>query len=829
MKKNFFKKLSFVMALAMIVSIVAPAASAFAATTPSLYTTIKYLYLNDEGSNKINEYDFNIKNKVTGSTYKWTSSNEAVATVDAKTGEVVGLTVGKTTITCVVTLPTKKTKTLTATVKVRDNIETLAVSNAPTEAIAVDSEYNLNRSFTTFNNSTTKTSSITRWVVEGTDATIEADSGIFKATKAGTYKVTAYAFQSAARYDAWKADATANAAYVLASATAEIKVVVGITAVKVVTPKQLEITFNSDVKDIVNDKTDITVDLKLDGTYTAMVPVASFDSISADGKTVKFSVYDNLTNDKTYVVKAGGASIEKLVQIGTPVSISMENQTAPAGTAYTVKYELLDQYGVNVASLYNASVVKSSTVAFTNATTGTFTLLNGQVAFVSYSYSIINADGTINTISTGTKTITGAASTATSSFEWNIFTSAANAATAFATAKKTIKVGETGQYLNARVLMSDASYNYSGYTFESLNQGILMIDKNTSLLTALTAGSALVKVLDSNSNVVGYFNVSVTAASAVASAKASTTTVKLSNGYDVNGVTTQEYVDVTIKNVDQYATETAATIDTVNSYVANAARSTDAAAITFPATDKVRFTAVSGKTGTFVYVVKTTAGFYVSINVTVAAPGAMATYSIDATQTAIDSYVANPDTVSTLDFTVYGVDAAGFKKSLVVTGGSTTLTYSVAGPVDFTESLTDPNSDGTVTFDLNDMVDTGAENGTYTFKVAIGGVVYTKTFTVNNSRPAAEVNVSALSATVVSGTALSTVLESLIDLEISDVDQTITSATFVSGNTAVLNNTGVFVTAGTVTVYVKTVGYTNTVDAFATSADVYKSFTFTVN
>ena len=49
MKKNFFKKLSFVLVLAMIVSVIAPAAGAFAATAPKLNATKKYLQLDKDG------------------------------------------------------------------------------------------------------------------------------------------------------------------------------------------------------------------------------------------------------------------------------------------------------------------------------------------------------------------------------------------------------------------------------------------------------------------------------------------------------------------------------------------------------------------------------------------------------------------------------------------------------------------------------------------------------------------------------------------------------------------------------------------------------------
>ena len=67
MKKNFFKKLSFVMALAMIISVVAPAAGAFAATTLKLNATSKTLFLGENDA-----YNFNVIGKSTGATESWT-------------------------------------------------------------------------------------------------------------------------------------------------------------------------------------------------------------------------------------------------------------------------------------------------------------------------------------------------------------------------------------------------------------------------------------------------------------------------------------------------------------------------------------------------------------------------------------------------------------------------------------------------------------------------------------------------------------------------------------------------------------------------------------
>ncbi|MDF2514208.1 MAG: hypothetical protein K0S04_4074, partial [Herbinix sp.] len=82
MKKNFFKKLSFVMALAMIISVIAPAAGAFAATGLRLNATSKTLFLGESTKS----FNFNPLGMSKGATQKWTSSKPSVATVNAKNG-----------------------------------------------------------------------------------------------------------------------------------------------------------------------------------------------------------------------------------------------------------------------------------------------------------------------------------------------------------------------------------------------------------------------------------------------------------------------------------------------------------------------------------------------------------------------------------------------------------------------------------------------------------------------------------------------------------------------------------------------------------------------
>lgn len=64
-------------------------------------------------------FDINIKSKVKGSKYTWTTSNKKIATVNKKNGIVTAVKKGKAVITCKITLPDGSTKTLKANVTVK--------------------------------------------------------------------------------------------------------------------------------------------------------------------------------------------------------------------------------------------------------------------------------------------------------------------------------------------------------------------------------------------------------------------------------------------------------------------------------------------------------------------------------------------------------------------------------------------------------------------------------------------------------------------------------------------------------------------------------------
>jgi uncharacterized protein YjdB len=113
-------------------------------TTPSLTATTVLLASRTA-------YDINLNNKVSGTLYKWTSSNEKVAKVNSKNGLVSAVSEGTATITCEMAFPDGSAQELTSFVSINydDNATilsdtaldldigdkyTLKVENAPTGA-----------------------------------------------------------------------------------------------------------------------------------------------------------------------------------------------------------------------------------------------------------------------------------------------------------------------------------------------------------------------------------------------------------------------------------------------------------------------------------------------------------------------------------------------------------------------------------------------------------------------------------------------------------------------------------------------------------------------
>ncbi len=134
--KSFFKKLAFVMALAMVVSMVAPAGDAFAAESGIAIQGTDTIVTEYTFEKAPATFDFCFKGAPSDwkSTYEWTSSNEAVATVD-KTGLVAAVAPGTAVIT--ITAGADKSYVETVKITVKEDVEELVAKQTTHDNVQV--------------------------------------------------------------------------------------------------------------------------------------------------------------------------------------------------------------------------------------------------------------------------------------------------------------------------------------------------------------------------------------------------------------------------------------------------------------------------------------------------------------------------------------------------------------------------------------------------------------------------------------------------------------------------------------------------------------------
>lgn len=155
-------------------------------TTVSAATTPKFKKSKVEISGIGNTYTLVINNKVKGSTYKYSTSKKSVAKVSSK-GVVTSVAPGTATISCKITYPTKKTKTITCKVTVILPADQIAITNEKTNAnnshvMTVNTTFDFDYELTPI-----KSTDKAYWYVEKGDSIVVEDSanGIVKAVKPG--------------------------------------------------------------------------------------------------------------------------------------------------------------------------------------------------------------------------------------------------------------------------------------------------------------------------------------------------------------------------------------------------------------------------------------------------------------------------------------------------------------------------------------------------------------------------------------------------------------------------------------------------------------------
>ena len=556
MKKQFIQKLSIAMAAALTMTSVAQVPVSAAAKDMKMDKSSKILYLNEDNSSKTGKtYDFSItkkpKNYKKLYTFSWYADDEAIVSVK-KGGVVTAKKVGKTKVYC--TIKNKKGKTVAnpkATVEVKANAATVVISN-PVDTMAPGESVDFNRTMKNFKGG--KATDKTEWIVSADEAGTEAtdvatvdSKGVVTTAKAGEFYLTARCYQSAK----YKERTTA-------SQTIKITVKASITNAVNSAYNVIKLTCNDDMSKVLTDKNISVVNA------TGVSQVVSGVTFEDNGKTVLVTVYNPLTNDAVYKVTAGDLdAVEFTAKVGEVDSIEiLAPATVEINKATELKYVLRDANGValpnedgkvsyefdattsscyldgNKITCYDLNKVNTLTAVYS---TGKYEAGTGtEIKIKSQPFAITCVDVKVPAIA-------GAPVFTISDTE--------NAgADQFKTIVSTVAKNQKDKYINVKYVLDDKAdvlYSAAGdkWTFESTNDGVLIVDAQTGLLLPVKEGTASI-ICKYDNKIVNTFTITVGADTKSASISLDKVSVKMTNAKNLDA---KEVITCNLK--DQYGAE----------------------------------------------------------------------------------------------------------------------------------------------------------------------------------------------------------------------------------------------------------------------------------
>ncbi len=507
--KNFFKKLAFVLALAMVVLAIAPAANARAAAAPKLNTTGKKLYLEkDVATGNYKDY-FTLKVWNKGD-YKVTfkSMNPEIATIHSTKGTVKAKAVGEALLKATVTNAKtgKVVKTLECKVWVKRNAVEIGVSSASAakldNVLAIGDKVKLNiyrkavtgkvawqqadktivTDYIAWSSSNTKVATVDKW-------------GTVKAVGEGTATITAKSLQTE--------DKTVPT-------TKEVKltVTVGQKGLVSATQKDLEninLTFGQadDMKEVNKDTVKV---FAVSGTTKVAQSIKKVTVDEKNPKNATVELYVPFTKNTTYIVEFGGKSVEFVTV--NPVAenvakIEILTNEAVKNENTEIKYALYTENGVDITKAIEGRVdiTSDSHDAYIDNSRKTITFFeSGKVAtvkavFHTYNYNEAGIEKTIETTA-AIKSVDKASVSVTGINAWTI--TANNNTVDFSKDELNHKLSlsDNGYYLMVQLLKSDKktedSKDNSKFTFESSDNTVLIV--NGKQLFPVKTGSATVLV-----------------------------------------------------------------------------------------------------------------------------------------------------------------------------------------------------------------------------------------------------------------------------------------------------------------------------------------------
>lgn len=766
--KNFFKKLAFVLALAMVVTAIAPAAQASAAAQPTLNATSKKIYIDGDYTGKYSDtFTLKVWNK---GDYRVTfaSSDTKIATVTKWYGVVTAKAVGTATITATVSNKTtgKVVKTLSSKVYVKKNADSVAFGSLAKfdQPLVVGDKVKINVA--------RKAGTVTAWKqadkTQITDYTLWTSSnpevatvdkwGTVKAIAAGETTISAVAMQTEGK--------------VATTAPATVKVTVvakGITEVAQKTATKLVVTFG-----VAQDTDKVTKDTLLVTPADASKanPLVKSVTWSEDKKVATVELYLPLEDKVVYTVSVKDTESKKdfVASVGTVASITISNPaTAVENVPTEVKTVLKDANGVEVNKANSAridyEVVENKLNGFTffDATDNKqkVTLFEkGKTVVLKATYytgEFTDAGEEIKIESNAF--VVSAISQKDVNFATTKFTVAKTPVTNWDnyTQKTNIALSDTGVYslyVYAKDSTGKAYTGNTGFTFESLDESKLAVDANTGNLYPIKEGNAVVKVKHTLTE--KTFLVTIT----IGTARKPVTFTLSDNYIVVSNSADESIVEVkgTIKDQfdDSWTLDGSADnkFDIVENNVVDAGR-----LVPNHTDKKLTFVAAGAPAGTYSYRV-TVNGITRALTIVVKAPNSTtaATKNIALSTQSIDLAV-NKDNKSGKSITVSyrNLDSNGVLISKESVGS---YTIDVTNPKGKTVTNVAQHSNGkdyVITLVDSSLQKVESETGTYTVTLKVNGVIkQIQSFVVADSQKTVAVTVNKTSATsAVTGSALS--------------------------------------------------------------------------
>lgn len=508
--KNFFKKIAFVLALAMVLVSVAPATANAATKAPSLKKTSKILYIGGDLTGTISDtYRFTF-NDAAGYTATWKSKNTKVVKIEGK--NVVAVGVGKAEVVATLTNKAGKSLQKTATVWVKQNAEEVGFGS--TKAIDTPIElgakvkinvYRLvgDKKIWTQTDMATCTDVI-KWSSSDEKVATVDKWGTVTAVGAGEATITATATQPQGP--------TAGE-----SASYKVTVVSGLTEATQKSLTSINAKFG----------TPITADqLKTVKVYqlvgnTKVLQTIKKATLSDDKLSAVIEIYTEMPKNTTYVVSYDGKDQEFVsvdATVDTVTKVTVEATTAVKNDPTDVKAKVYVN-NVDVTSKLGANVEVSteSTGAYldkgakkiTLFTTGTTAVV--KAVFHTYKYEnnaekTLTAEGLITCVDKSdvnfketTKWSFHAVGTAFDFDTTTVSTTLAAEDQKLLAVKIKLSDGATTTY-------ADTNKNLTDFTFESSNNTVLLVNGNT--VTGVAGGTAVIVVKYKNS-VVDAFTITV--------------------------------------------------------------------------------------------------------------------------------------------------------------------------------------------------------------------------------------------------------------------------------------------------------------------------------